>query len=330
MLYIINLLLFFIILIDGYSKIYRYQVGDNMEMKHRTDCKILVVGDIMLDKYVVGEVIRISPEAPVPVVNVTTEFSTLGGCGNVVANLIELGVSVSCCSIIGTDEAGKIIIDKLDNLGCEMLFIAHHTEKITPIKERIVANHRLTQLLRIDRENHIQLNPIGLVTTEDISNSNYDIIIISDYNKGTITEELVTILKKTKIPIIVDPKVDNIQLYNDTYMITPNNREYDEIIERNNEFNNEFILKTLGKDGMQLIYNGHILDIPSTPVDVYNVSGAGDTVIAIVSTCISMGIAPLTSAKIANDCARYVVQKAGPTIVPKNIFMEILNQYALG
>lgn len=295
-------------------------------VKQSDNCKILVVGDIMLDTYIVGDVERISPEAPVPVVDVTRQFSTLGGCGNVVSNLRELGVNVECCSIIGEDDAGERILEKLKDINCNIRIIKDSRKK-TPVKERIVASHRMTQLLRIDRENRIFLKPEDIISTQDIIDSQYDIIIISDYNKGAITKDLVDILKASEIPIIVDPKLDNIYLYNDVFMITPNQKEYSEIKELDIELYNRFVLKTLGKDGMQLICDQWTAKIPSTPVDVYNVSGAGDTVVAVIATCIAMGIDEITSAKIANDAARYVVQKPGTTTVPRIRFNEILKCY---
>ncbi len=296
--------------------------------KHISDCRILVVGDIMLDKYIVGDVDRISPEAPVPVVNVFNEFSTLGGCGNVISNLRELGAQVTCISSVGVDFSGAEIIGKLEDIGVED-FMVRDPNRMTTVKERIVANHRMTQLVRVDREDTSSLDPklikydfeyeINIEPTQDI-------IIISDYNKGVITKELVDILKKTKIPIVADPKLQNVLLYNDVMMITPNKKEYKEIIDNNIELHNDYILHTLGRHGMELIdtEKGMSFEIKSSPVDVYNVSGAGDTVVAVISLCLAMGIDLIRSVKIANESARYVVQQPGTSVVPKEVFDEIL------
>lgn len=297
-------------------------------IKNISDCRILVVGDIMLDKYIVGDVDRISPEAPVPVVNVFNEFSTLGGCGNVISNLRELGAKVTCISKVGVDLFGAEIINKLNDLGVED-FMVREPNKITTVKERVVANHRMTQLVRIDREDVTPLDSKLIeydFEYEITMEPTQDIIIISDYNKGVITKDLVSILKKTGIPIVADPKLQNVPLYNDVMMITPNKKEYKEIVDNNIELNNDYILKTLGRHGMEIIdtEKGSSFDIKSSQVDVYNVSGAGDTVVAVISLCLAMGIDLIKSAKIANESARYVVQQPGTSVVPKEVFNEIL------
>ena len=296
-------------------------------LKEVADCKILVVGDIMLDKYVVGTVDRISPEAPVQVVNVFDEFSTLGGCGNVISNLRELGASVSCISRIGSDIPGYEIIQKISNLNVED-FIVRDPNIKTTLKERIVANHRMTQLVRVDRESLEKLDPKKInydFNYEDSIERTHDIIIVSDYNKGVITKGLFELLNTTKIPIIVDPKPANSYLYDKVFMITPNDKEYQEMFD-NQLIQCEYILRTLGRDGMQLINEEETVKIQSTPVDVYNVSGAGDTVVAVMSLCIAMGINVIDSAKISNEAARYVVQQPGTSVVPKDIFNKILKK----
>ena len=297
-------------------------------MKSVEKIKILVVGDIMLDRYVVGDVSRISPEAPVAVVNVIDEYSTLGGSGNVVRNIRETGAQVDCLSSIGGDIEGKIILDKLKGIGVKPL-LCFGSERTTA-KERIIAEHRSVQMLRIDREVITPVPSEISISKLKQTKNDYDIIIVSDYNKGMITSKLMTYLKENmKARIIVDPKPINGWMYNDIFMITPNEKEWQRMqIASNYVLDNvEYILQTLGSKGMRLIHGEDISNIKAVPVEIYNVSGAGDTVIAMMAVCLSMGLLPKHAAEFANQCAGYVVTQPGTSVVPKNKFMDILSRY---
>lgn len=295
---------------------------------------ILVVGDIMLDHYVMGEVERISAEAPVPIVHVEKEYSTLGGCGHVASSIKELGANVFCLASIGHDQYGKRIVDLLDEIQAfPMLVMA---SKNTIVKERVIANQRKIQMIRIDRETIQPVDssfPIGFLKEYD--EITYDIIVVSDYGKGMITKDLMNFLHKLEIRIIVDPKPKNFKLYSDVFMITPNEKEWEEIIKITlprspNSMN--YILLTEGKNGMTLVDNQDEskIKIHSDPVEVYNVSGAGDTVVSIMAVCLSMGWNVIDSAHIANKCAAYVVTQVGTSIVPKDLFFEIVKNYKKG
>lgn len=297
-------------------------------MKKIDEISILVVGDIMLDAYVVGEVTRISPEAPVPVVNVTEEYFRLGGCGNVFNNIKSIGAGASCITSFGDDEPGRQISEMLDD---SIIVTDESVETIEKI--RVVANHRQTQMIRIDREfKTIQMDEKFV---EQISLNNkkaHDMIIVSDYGKGMINQDLMNYLKALKTPIIVDPKPYNNYMYGDVFMITPNEKEYVQMSLMSNFQTGsgvEYILQTAGRDGMYLqnMKKKKLTHIKSKPSDVYNVTGAGDTVIAVISVCIAMGIDVVKSAKIANKCANYVVTKPGTTTVPKKIFEKALKQF---
>lgn len=294
-------------------------------MKSLEEIKILVVGDIMLDRYIEGDVNRISPESPVPIVNVTNEYHTLGGCGNVVRNIVELGANVDCLASIGIDPDGVLVESELEKIGARSLLI--NASKTTTVKERIIAGHRQIQMLRVDREyidlvNHHRLIELLKERTRD----NYNIVIVSDYGKGVVSYELMVYLKyQQNADIIVDPKPQNSGLYNGVFMITPNEKEWRDIRTRPYHLQNiKFILETKGNKGMRLIENqrGIEHDIPSEDVPVYNVSGAGDTVIATMGVCLGAGFDVLTSAKIANKCAGYAVTQPGTSVVPKKIFLE--------
>lgn len=302
-------------------------------MKDLEKLNILVVGDIMLDKYLVGDVERISPEAPVPVVNVIEKFSTLGGCGNVVRNIVELGANVICLASVGPDEDGNIIHQKLEELNVVDLVI--NASKVTTVKERIVASYRQVQMLRIDFEDKTEIDGFLLIdslSASPIHPDKIDMIVVSDYAKGVISYNLMGTLKGlNRHRIIVDPKPENGRLYDNVFMITPNQREWASMVTTSsyNLANVQYFLETKGKEGMTL----HSSDfsqkwqIPSDPVEVYNVSGAGDTVVAVMSVCLGMGLNPVISAKIANKCAGYVVTQPGTSLVPKNIFINNLKRF---
>jgi rfaE bifunctional protein kinase chain/domain len=297
------------------------------------DKNILVVGDIMLDHYVMGEVERISPEAPVPIVHVDNEYSTLGGCGNTVRNIKELGVNVYCLSSIGDDVYGREIIDHLDKIKAIPILV--QKSKRTIVKERVIASERKIQMIRMDRESVHPINPQILIQHLSEYKVEYDIIVISDYAKGLITKELMDHLHSLKTTIIVDPKPQNFNLYNKVFMITPNEKEWPEIIKNTfphfpNTMN--YVLLTQGSRGMILIDNSDKTEtkISSEAVEVYSLQGAGDTVISIMAVCLSMGWNVIDSAYIANKCAAYVVTQPTTAVVPRELFFEIIKDYKKG
>jgi len=312
-------------------------------VKNFEDIRILVVGDIMLDVYRIGSVSRISPEAPVPVVNLIRDYHTLGGCGNVARNIKELDVHVDCLSSIANDLYGKQIIDRLIK-NCIGNMIYYKSVKTT-VKERIISDVGNIQMMRIDYENTEPINILDDTMIDSIKYVNftnkYDMIVISDYAKGMITKDLIKFLKTLEVPIIIDPKPKQKKIYNEVFsniqssnnfMITPNKKEWEEM--KNEPFINnfEYILITKGKDGIDLIRNNknksdEILTISSEPVFVYNVSGAGDVVLAVISVCLSYGIDIEKSIHIANDCARYSVTNPNTCVVEKEIFHKFLNKY---
>ncbi len=296
-------------------------------MKNIEDVKILVIGDIMRDLYRICDINRISNEAPVPVCHIQKEYSNLGGCGNVINNLISIGVTkVSCISRIGNDISGDYIKSKLD-----LLNISHNLiiDKNIPTiqKERIISKEQGIQILRIDTE--IIKPCVNYFNTLESIDDTYDIIIVSDYAKGVITEDLMNVLKKSNTKIVVDPKPKNINLYKGVFSITPNKKEFEIMKDHlsfyieNNEIQN--IINTLGKDGIKIFSldeNKNLVGnhIESKPVDVYNVSGAGDTVVAVFSTCVAMGYDIISSSKVAVECAEWTVTQPGTSSVPKCIF----------
>lgn len=297
-------------------------------MRQLEETRILVVGDIMLDRYVVGDVERISPEAPVPIVHVKEEYSTLGGCGNVVRNLRELGCEVDCLASVGIDIDGETISEELKYVGAKPLLFYGSKQSI--VKERIIADQRKVQMLRIDRETVASVDPklpIDIFTR--LCRDQYDMIVVSDYAKGMVSSGLMEFLKREqKAKIIVDPKPQNGGIYNGVFMVTPNEQEWRQMMFSSAYTLNhvQFILETRGNKGMKLINNKteEVTEIPAEPVAVYNVSGAGDTVVAVMAACLSLSLDEVRSAKVANKCAGYVVTQPGTSVVPKYRFIQYL------
>ncbi|MDO9566237.1 MAG: D-glycero-beta-D-manno-heptose-7-phosphate kinase [Candidatus Desulfaltia sp.] len=316
-------------------------------------CNILVVGDLMVDEYLWGNVDRISPEAPVQIVSVKEENSTLGGAGNVVNNLIALGAKVSLAGVIGSDRYGHLLLAKLNELGVNTDGVIEEPERPTTRKTRIIANNQ--QVLRIDRETKkdisqqtldIILNYIESVMPE------VDLVLISDYGKGLITtallSSLTSVVKKHKKISIADPKGRDFLKYSGVSLLTPNKKEaaiasgieiVDEstLIKAGNrllkaaKINN--LLITCGKNGMVLFeHNKKPYYISAQTRQVFDVSGAGDTVIAVLGLVIASGASFAKAASIANTAAGIVVSKVGTSTVSKNELLSALTpacDYAL-
>jgi len=298
-------------------------------MKKRIEhVKILVVGDIMLDKYVVGDVSRISPEAPVPIVHVKEEYCSLGGCGNVVRNIRQLGSQVDCLASIHMDYNGERIKDELDRIGAGDILI--YGSKETTVKERIIADERQVQMIRIDREHTEKIDDkIAIEQFKKVGRSKYDIIIVSDYAKGMITKELMDFLREQNTSFIVDPKPINGFLYDGAFMITPNEKEWTvmKLSSQYNLRNVKYILETKGSKGMSLYdFNQSWNIVTEEPLDIYNVSGCGDVVISVMAICLSMGSSAVEAAKIANKCAGYTATKPGTSVITRQKFDSFIEE----
>jgi rfaE bifunctional protein kinase chain/domain len=302
------------------------------------EIRILVVGDIMLDKYIEGEVERISPEAPVPIIKKTGGYETLGGCGNVVRNIARLCAGVDCVSVVGADDDSDVIYSHLSGLGVGFYPLVLDDYK-TISKTRIIASERKVQMLRIDDENtsletRITINEEMEDHLFDLKRDlcdYYNFIIFSDYDKGVLQPNLVEFFYSFDIPVICDIKPQNFSLCHKAYMVTPNLKEFKEIQRSQYKYllnQIPYTLITKGKNGMELRDFNQSVDIPAEEVhNIYNVSGAGDTVVAIMAVCLSMGLSPIQSAKIANQCAGYVVTQPGTSTVPRDYFQKVLCSY---
>jgi rfaE bifunctional protein kinase chain/domain len=296
---------------------------------------ILVIGDLMIDQYVWGKVKRISPEAPVPVVDVTEEELLLGGAANVAHNVSTLGGRVFIAGTIGKDESGRILINKLEEKGFNTDGVIRDGKRPTTIKTRVIAHSQ--QVVRFDREEKTEIQQSILSLLLDYVRSclpQIKGIVISDYCKGLITKKLVKSLLElagSKIFISVDPKIGHFDYYRGVDLITPNTNEASfaagidisddkTLMSAGNHLIKKLqcgsVIITRGDEGMTLFErSGRITHIPTCAQEVYDVSGAGDTVIATLTLCKAAG-APLTDAAIvANHAAGVVVGKIGTATV---------------
>ena len=299
------------------------------------DKKILVVGDIMLDKYIWGEVSRISPEAPVQVVHVSKETYAPGGASNVASNISTLNGKAFMAGIAGNDEAKNVLFEELKNRNINTDGILIDKDKPTTQKVRIVG--RSQQLLRVDYEKkeHVHQNiERSMAAFFEKTTKEIDIVVISDYAKGVITPEicnkLVHLAREHKKAVIVDPKPKHLHLYSNVTLITPNNAEASEmtgiedgsddaVLEMGPKLMkqlNSNVLITRGEKGMSLFEkDGRMTHIPAKAKEVYSIIGAGDTVVATIALAIASGADLKEAATLANIAAGIKVGKIGTASV---------------
>ncbi|MDX8404479.1 MAG: D-glycero-beta-D-manno-heptose-7-phosphate kinase [Mariprofundaceae bacterium] len=292
---------------------------------------ILVIGDIIVDEFVFGDVSRISPEAPVPVVNVESVDRRLGGAANVIRNLHALNQSSAMFGIVGDDEPGQWVHQRLAELNADDFgVLTKKNNRPTAIKTRVIARHQ--QVVRYDRESTDSAKPETQTEMENrILNKleDADAVILSDYGKGLLTPEFLKRLiahMDGKI-IAVDPKPEHTDAYTNASLITPNLSEaaamagmdaindddHVEAIARalHQKLNLTYALITRSERGMALFDGVNCHHIPTAARDVFDVTGAGDTVITVFTTCLARGDDPLKAAQIANLAAGVVVGKVG-------------------
>jgi len=292
---------------------------------------IAVVGDLMIDHYLWGKTSRISPEAPVPVVEIEKEEDRLGGAGNVVNNLISLGAEVIVSSVIGKNHKRMIKLLKEKNVDTSGIFIDNLRETI--IKSRIIASHQ--QVIRYDKES---IEPISKEFEEKIINflqqniDKIEIILLSDYEKGvltkTLTQKIIKLANRFNKKLIIDPKKD-FSKYVNAWMIKPNKKELeiassikiknrDDLIKAGwkvkKELNLDYLLVTLSEDGMAL-FSDEFIEMPTMVKEVYDVTGAGDTVLAALGYFLSRSNNVIEAMHFANAAAAVVVGKLGSATV---------------
>ncbi|MCJ7776103.1 MAG: D-glycero-beta-D-manno-heptose-7-phosphate kinase [Desulfobulbaceae bacterium] len=301
--------------------------------------KVLVIGDIIMDEYVWGDVSRISPEAPVPVVEVKRETKMLGGAANVIHNIATLGAKPTLCGVVGQDHAGKAIINEINNMGLTSDGIVLEQGRSTSIKTRVVARNQ--QVVRFDRETRTDIRPESIENLLTFIGENLDgldAIVVADYGKGVISATLMKGLRELiqstpgeSVKIAVDPKTGNFEYYHGVDVITPNHHEAGifcrfEIVDEETlvragkqmlkELNCRSVLITQGKDGMTLFENGgEIIHIPTVAKNVFDVTGAGDTVIGTFSLALASGLDLKSAAVLSNYAAGIVVGEVGTSTV---------------
>lgn len=303
--------------------------------------KLLVVGDLMIDHYLWGECSRISPEAPVQVVNVDNETTVLGGAGNVINNLYALGAKVDVISAIGDCKHGDELQTLLGNIGVNPQYLVIQKGRITSKKSRLIASQQ--QVVRYDIESVDEIDPSTQALILDTFTAiikNYDVVLLSDYGKGVLTDdltkEIITIANKHDKKILADPKGLDYSKYQNAYLLTPNKKEASKatginitdetslaqsIKQLKNECNLEVSLITLSEQGVA-IYDDELHIYPTQAREVFDVTGAGDTVLASLGFALGCGYKINAAVKFANFAAGVVVGKIGAATATFNEIIE--------
>ncbi len=301
---------------------------------------ILVVGDLMIDHYLWGSCERISPEAPVQVVDIAKETTVLGGAGNVINNLNALGAKVSVASVIGDDENGAELINMLHNIDVDTKNIITQKQRKTSKKSRVIAVSQ--QILRYDKESKDAIDDVSQTSIinslkDDIQT--YDVVILSDYGKGILTDNLcqniITLANEAGVKVLVDPKGSDFSKYKGSYLLTPNKKEAilatdidikddtsleKALIKLKDECDLGLSLITLSEDGIA-VFDDKMQKFPTVAKEVFDVTGAGDTVIASIAFAISANKTIDEVAKFSNLAAGVVVGKIGSaTVTLEEIF----------
>jgi len=313
---------------------------------------ILIIGDIILDRYIFGKVSRISPEAPVPVVDVMRESFLLGGAANVANNIIALGGKVTVAGVIGKDRAGDVVKGLMAdcNINTEAII---EDNRPTTVKARVIAHNQ--QIVRFDREDRRKLEGKSLLSFLGQIRKIlplYDAVIISDYKKGVVSaslvKEVVKYAKQKKTFVAVDPKVGHFHLYKNVSLITPNIMEASEgsgvqikdeksLLKAGKTLLSRLscmsVLITRGEEGMSLFERGSkgmgVTHIPTVAKKVFDVTGAGDTVIATFTLAYAAGASLQDAATIANHAAGIVVGEVGTAVATPEILLQSLMSHTL-
>ncbi|REA60364.1 D-glycero-beta-D-manno-heptose-7-phosphate kinase [Dyadobacter luteus] len=303
--------------------------------------RVLVIGDVMVDSYVWGKVERISPEAPVPVVNVHKREYRLGGAGNVLLNVQALGAEAIICSVIGTDTSGDLLENSLKEKGLNCEGLIRSENRITTIKERIIAGSQ--QVVRIDTETD---KPVNATETAQLIAKvkelipSCQVIIFEDYDKGVLTadsiKEITDFANEHNVPTVVDPKKRNFLAYNNTTLFKPNLKELREglkidfnvdnpeelratVQQLKETLNAKGALITLSERGVFIDFQDEMHHLPAHIRHIADVSGAGDTVISIAACCVALGLPSKSVAAISNLGGGLVCELVGVVPIDKEL-----------
>ena len=310
------------------------------------EVRVLVVGDLMLDHYIWGSCDRISPEAPVQVVKIKNETKRLGGAGNVVLNLLSLGAKVGVISAVGNDEVGKEIAGILKDFGANPEFIKFEDGRTSSIKSRVMATHQ--QVVRIDKESVENIACEDELVSEFSSVvDSYDVVLLSDYGKGVLTKEvcqrLINEANLKKKPVLVDPKGKDYSKYASATLLTPNKKEASEAVgfginsdaellnalkKLKNELNLTHSLITISEEGIALLKDDKAVKFPALAKEVFDVTGAGDTVLATLGYMLGAGEDINKAIETANLAAAVVVAKVGSATASFEEINELIRRRA--
>jgi len=308
---------------------------------------ILVIGDVMIDAYIIGKVDRISPEAPVPVVTVKNRYNRLGGAANVALNIKTLGANPILCSVIGDDNKGDDFLQLLNDLKMNPQGIIRSRNRPTTTKFRIIGNN--TQMLRVDEESVEKLTAeeqinLSVKIIDILDQTPVDAIIIEDYDKGCLDSYIIELIaseaKRRKIPVTADPKKNNFASYQHITLFKPNFKELQEGLNIELSSNNfeqiaqisqeylrnkklKMMLVTLSENGMLICNKKEWHHIPAVVRNIADVSGAGDTVISTITLALSHGLSMEESAYLANIAGGLVCEKVGVVPIGKD---ELINE----
>ena len=313
---------------------------------------VLVIGDLIVDRYVWGGVDRVSAEAPVPVVDVQKVESRLGGAGNVAHNLQTLGASPTICGIIGDDDEGKEVLKILASLNIAQHGIVVDRLRPTSLKTRIIAQRQ--QMVRIDRELR---TPMAAAQCEafaalvDALMESNSAVVISDYGKGVVTPSLMKKLKEARVkgritfpakPLVIDPHPVNFNIYDEACVVKPNRKEAENatgisIVDKESAtkaarkleelWKTSVVFLTLGEDGLLMLEKGQeTVILPTVAREVFDVSGAGDTVTAVLSAALAAGVSLRTAGELANLAAGIAVSEVGTVAVTKDKMLAAIEK----
>ncbi len=309
--------------------------------------RILVVGDVMIDAYLKGKVNRISPEAPVPIINLESREERLGGAANVAMNIKAMGATPILCSVVGDDSGAARFNRLLEIEGLSTAGMVKDKDRVTSVKTRVLGNNQ--QLLRIDEERVENLTGIqeeALINTVSslIKSEKIDALIFEDYNKGTLTPkvigELTSVASENNVVTTVDPKFANFLAFKNVTLFKPNLKELSEglgklinysedktafedaVVELESKLQNDYSFVTLSEHGVYMKYKDEQHYIPAHRRSIADVSGAGDTVIAVATLCLCSGLSPKFVAEIANLAGGLVCEHRGVVPIDKDRLKE--------
>lgn len=308
--------------------------------------KALVVGDVMIDAYTKGVVERMSPEAPVPIVNLKERFDRLGGATNVALNLKALGAVPYVCSVIGNDTSGKRLLQLMTDHGLDTAGMIQSSQRMTTVKQRVFNGDK--QLLRIDEEDTFDLTEeehASLIHAFENQLDNCDVVILQDYNKGVLTDRLIksiiALANERSIPVAVDPKKKNFFAYQGVTLFKPNAKELrdglgvhaetiDELkqaaIGLQKRLHCKYLMVTLSEQGVIILNDGDFYHIPAHPRHILDVSGAGDTVLSVAALSMAIKKDAKTIAELSNIAGGLVCETVGVVPIDKDKLLKEYNR----